>query len=524
MAQHVPSSLDQPDEIPDLLDIDPGKMVSIHHDEFRGRKLEIYDEQHRQIAVVYRNLQGNTAEERSYTLELSGGHRILLPVPYFCNTASFLFDLKPNEDLHFGMVSQKAQYRLADAHYRDVSSVRPTQAEKMDLSREWQEVPLADHQVLNYETKNGKLLARLYKVPGRTEYILRDVRGIAHATFTEGDEKELTGNSNKKIFFRVQKGKFSMKGEQDLVLRLEGFPTYQKVEAGRGDDFEEDMPEVLEGVMYGGRSAALASYREVGAVKPALLHRNEDNGGFNNELMVVVDGMGGHPEGALVADYAVDCLLKAKGDFKKKLADTHERLHMFTNFYRQLAQQIEEGYEETWFKDNGFSSSGREKKMNVPDGVMSAVTFDGNKLKTVVLGDSKVYVVRGNDVVYESREHSLVANRVARGAMTQREALQSLERSVVISTLVGSFAPDYDEFLLQPGDRIVVMSDGGIMPNGLIVAAVQNRSATGAVQALLKEKADENMQGGAYYDLNDGGAPVVVASKDNTTYGVIVWD
>ena len=268
----------------------------------------------------------------------------------------------------------------------------------------------------------------------------------------------------------------------------------------------------------------VASYREVGRVKDSYMLRNEDNGGYNPDTAVVVDGMGGNTYGPLLSDYAAEAVLTGRGDFRKVIQETHERANTFVDFCKQkLVQQ--QSMEDDWFQGGSPQKDAHVKaKYPVPDAVMAAVRFEGDTMKTMVLGDAVIYVVRGDRVVYKSREHSVVAQQVAMGKMTKREAMTSGLRSTVSTTLVGSFAPDFDEFQLQKGDKILLMSDGGIMSDGVILECVMGHTPEKAVENLLDAKREENEFGAGYYDPDDGGAPVAVCSWDNTTYVLVDHD
>ncbi len=535
MANHAPKLAESGNVSRDMLDLLPGQPLHIKAKELHlGRKLELFDKNGKFIAAIRKNLPGNTPAERCYTLEYEGGYKALIPVPYFCSTSSFLIEVKPNEDLTISLPSQSEErhYRLAEMGLDDVSSVRPAVVEKKELSPKWQEIPLKDDQYLAFEAEDA-VLARLYKVPHCDEYILRGTDGEALKHYKEGSSDELGASSGKKLFFEVKGGKFRVKGEMKFQLKILAVGKPKRIEADRDEAFDFDHPHILNGVINGGRAIALASYREVGAVKDGLLHRNEDSIGFNNDTAVAADGLGGHYHGALASDHAVETLLNQKTGFKEAVNNTHERMVMFTHYYRDLVQRKQEGepveLADEWFQlpaDDPDRKTGKKnaKEISVPDSVMAAVRFEGDTMKTMVLGDCRIFVVRGSEVVYRSRRHTIVEAMVERGQMTRREALTSPMSSTVSTTLTGSFAPDYDEFRLQKGDRIVVLSDGLELPEEFLVECVKDRSAEQALMNIIKEKRDENLGYGGYHDLKDGGPLISARSLDNASGAVIVHD
>ncbi len=519
-----------------MLDLLPGQPLHIKAKELHlGRKLELFDKNGKFIAAIRKNLPGNTPAERCYTLEYEGGYKALIPVPYFCSTSSFLIEVKPNEDMTIALPSQSEErrYRFAEMGLDEVSSVRPAVAEKKELSPKWQEILLKDDQYLAFESE-GAVLAGLYKVPHCAEFILRDPDGGLLKHYKDGDKDELEASSGKKLFFEVKEGKFRVKGEMKFQLKILAVGRPKRIEVGRDEAFDFDHPRILNGVINGGRAIALASYREVGAVKDGLLHRNEDSIGFNNDTVVVADGLGGHYHGALASDHAVETLLNQKTGFKEAVNNTHERMVMFTHYYKDLVQRKQDGEaveseEDEWFQlppnDPDYQSQKKNAKaISVPDAVMAAVHFEGDTMKTMVLGDCRIFVVRGDKVVYRSRRHTVVEAMVERGQMTRREALTSPMSSTVSTTLAGSFAPDYDQFQLQKGDRIVVVCDGLELPEEFLVECVKDRSAEQGLMNIIKEKRDENLGYGGYHDLKDGGPLLSARSLDNASGAVIVHD
>lgn len=535
MATSIPNLAENGDVFKDLLDLLPGQPLRIKAKELHlGRKLQLFDKEGKFIAAVKKNLPGNTPAERSYTLEYEGGYKALLPVPYFCSTSSFLIEVHADEDVTVSLPlkSEGRHYRFSEMGLDDVSSVRPSVVEKKELSPKWQEIPLQDDQYLAFESEDV-IMARLYKVPHCAEFILRGPDGEALKHYKDGSKDELAASSGKKLFFEVKGGKFMVKGEMKFQLKILSAGRPKRIEAGRDDAFDFDHPRILQGVINGGRPIALASYREVGAVKDALLHRNEDSAGFNNDTAVIADGLGGHYHGALASDYAVETLLGQNAGLKQAMSNTHERMLMFSHYYTDLVQRKQEGEavesEDEWFQlppgdPHQKAQKKNTKELSVPDAVMAAVRFEGDTMKTMVLGDCRIFVVRGDNIVYRSRRHTVVEAMVERGQMTRREALTSPMSSTVSTTLVGSFAPDYDEVKLQKGDRIVVVCDGMELPEDILVECVKDRSAEQALMNIIKEKRDENLGYGGYYDLKDGGPLVSARALDNASGAVIVHD
>ncbi len=527
MSNNIPSAPERHSEQPHFFEVLPGFPALVKSKDLSlTKKLELLDGKGKLIAEVKKNIPGNPSKgegfvEKSYTLLLNSGEEILLPVPYFYNTANFFLDVKENEDIEISISQASAPvlFTTNDAEPKDISSIQPKVVDFKELTTEWQEIVLEDDQDLVFYNDKKDILSRVYKVSHAVEYIFRDPQGNAREHFFEGDE---IATANQKIYFQVKKGKLQVKGEIKLAMGIERFVPYQKIETS-ADGF-------LQGVVNGGRQIVLASYREVGRVKEEMTERNEDNGGFNTDTVVIADGIGGSLHGALASSRSVESVLQAKGNLKEVVRKAHEDMETYTSQYKILveekAREQQERVENAWFDQQQPPKPNQKgKPLNTPDAVMAAVRFEGDMLKIAILGDSKVYVIRGDEIVYESKEHTYVAQQVALGKMTPREALKSPFSSIIITTVASSFHPDYGEFHLKKGDRILLCSDGGKMPKHLMIQCVKDKNAELGVHDLMQQKYHENEIGAGYYDVGDDNEDLVaVSSLDNTSYALIVHD
>ncbi len=78
------------------------------------------------------------------------------------------------------------------------------------------------------------------------------------------------------------------------------------------------------------------------------------------------------------------------------------------------------------------------------------------------VGDSRAYILRDGALKRLTQDHSLVAELLAKGAISPEQALEHPRRNV-ISRALGSqeeIRPDLNALDLQPGDRILLCTDG----------------------------------------------------------------
>jgi protein phosphatase len=91
-----------------------------------------------------------------------------------------------------------------------------------------------------------------------------------------------------------------------------------------------------------------------------------------------------------------------------------------------------------------------------------AALMDGSRLSVVHVGDSRFYLVRGGRIVSVTRDHSFVAEQVARGLLTPAEAEVSEAGNILTRALGVAATVEIDamEPALRNGDVALLCSDG----------------------------------------------------------------
>ena len=174
---------------------------------------------------------------------------------------------------------------------------------------------------------------------------------------------------------------------------------------------------------------------------------NEDRLGYcytrEAALLVLADGMGGHPEGEKAAELAVEtfsrCFLASA---LPSLADISGFL---VNTLNQANQAIVDYAQARAMPDS-------------PRTTVVAALLQNNRLHTIHTGDSRAYWVRDGRVIDRTRDHSYHEK-----AELFRGLPEGLSRSVLFTCLGSATAPLYDlgpPRALQRGDRLLLCSDG----------------------------------------------------------------
>ena len=205
--------------------------------------------------------------------------------------------------------------------------------------------------------------------------------------------------------------------------------------------------------------------------------KNEDRMGYSytrdSAVFVLADGMGGHPEGEVAAQIALESV--------SALFQTaaNERLDSPGDF---LVQAMMAAHHQIirYASEHGMLDTPRTT-------VVVAVVQDGY-CWWVHCGDSRFYLVRDGELMVRTRDHSYLEQ----GGGEELRGM-AINRNVLFTCLGSPTKPIYDIGGPQPllqGDKILLCSDGlwGTLDDEIIVADL-DRLAVGDGIPLLVEKA-----------------------------------
>lgn len=172
----------------------------------------------------------------------------------------------------------------------------------------------------------------------------------------------------------------------------------------------------------------------------------EDAQESNGILIAIADGMGGYQRGEVASRIAVETLTELYYEQPVGATEIPERLR---RAFRAANDRI--------FKDG--SAEGEQNMMGT---TLVAAVVRGRDLTVANVGDSRAYLVRANRLQQVTRDHSLVAEQVAAGAMTEEEARESTHRNIITRALGHRPRVDVDIFEIQllPEDRLILSTDG----------------------------------------------------------------
>ncbi|QNP59179.1 PP2C family protein-serine/threonine phosphatase [Paenacidovorax monticola] len=204
--------------------------------------------------------------------------------------------------------------------------------------------------------------------------------------------------------------------------------------------------------------------------------KNEDRMGYcytrGSGLFVLADGMGGHPEGEVAAQIALQTI---SAQFQRQAKPTLPDVREF------LASALLAAHHQIlrYASDKGMLDTPRTT-------LVAAVVQDG-RATWVHCGDSRLYMVRGGELLSRTRDHSYLELRNA-----PIPGLERVNRNVLFTCLGSPSKPIYDitgPVNLEQGDRVMLCSDGlwGSVDDESITRQLGRQTVAHAVPDLVED-------------------------------------
>jgi PPM family protein phosphatase len=212
-----------------------------------------------------------------------------------------------------------------------------------------------------------------------------------------------------------------------------------------------------------------AGLSDPGITRPS----NEDALLVEAPLYAVADGMGGHRAGEIASRVAIEELLAgAPGR-----ADAKALARAVRAANRAVIESAEKSRTRT-----GMGTT------------LTAAMVDGLHVAIAHVGDSRAYLLHAGTLERITEDHSMVADLVRQGSITEQDARFHPQRSVITRAL-GSDAnmvADIYEVDAEPGDRLLLCTDGltGMLEDGYIAEILSTEREPEAAVAKLIEAAN----------------------------------
>lgn len=184
-------------------------------------------------------------------------------------------------------------------------------------------------------------------------------------------------------------------------------------------------------------SSYYGSRTEIGNVR----EHNEDSLTVLPPLFAVADGMGGHEAGEVASEITINTL----NDLAPQSADAEALARAVVAANLNVIKAPSQGV-------------GREGMGTT----LTAAILEKERLAIAQVGDSRAYLLHNGSLQQLTRDHSLMADMIEAGQLTEAEARVHPNRSV-ITRAIGSdphMQPDLYELNVETGDRLLLCSDG----------------------------------------------------------------
>ena len=189
----------------------------------------------------------------------------------------------------------------------------------------------------------------------------------------------------------------------------------------------------------------VAALSDVGCVRP----HNEDSYGYDPKLgiFVVSDGMGGSAGGEVASRMVVEHMLASYRSLRHSGNGTRTEA-LFHSVRAASAAVYTRGEQDETLRGMGAT--------------LVALVFGEGKAVIANVGDSRAYLLRHGAASQITVDHSLVAEQVKLGLISEAEAAVSAWRSTITRAMgtAPEVEPDLFGAELAAGDRILLATDG----------------------------------------------------------------
>ncbi len=188
---------------------------------------------------------------------------------------------------------------------------------------------------------------------------------------------------------------------------------------------------------------------------------NEDSFFFDDRigLYAVADGMGGHAAGEVASQEAIDTVRGMVRQGEALLRTVEGGDHSPEALWR-VGRLLESAVQAATYMVFGIAQNQPEQAgMGT---TLSALLLCGPFGVVAQVGDSRVYMVRNDQVAQLTEDHTLIAWQLKQGIISQNEAALSPHKNV-ITRAIGSreyVQVDTHFFQVEPGDVFLLCSDG----------------------------------------------------------------
>lgn len=280
--------------------------------------------------------------------------------------------------------------------------------------------------------------------------------------------------------------KFNLKGT--VVERMKGIPREEPKPSDTASTPKDTVPEMSAAFTEQQGVFAVAWRTDVGRLRK----NNQDAVILGNGLAGVADGMGGHKGGEIASAGLRDGLLRETRERKPDLETLREAVRTVN---RELWEQQEKDISLTGMGTTLTIAWPTEKEMIIGQ-----------------VGDSRAYLLRDGEMKQVTEDHSMVADMVRKGVLTEEQAACHPMRNYITRAVGTEENVEMDITLhgRKQGDRWLICSDGlyGMVPRAELKLLMEEENLEFAADRLLQAA----LEGGGKDNVS------IVLLQDNTVF------
>ncbi|KNF08744.1 serine/threonine phosphatase Stp [Gottschalkia purinilytica] len=200
-------------------------------------------------------------------------------------------------------------------------------------------------------------------------------------------------------------------------------------------------------------------------------------------IFIVADGMGGHKAGEIASNSSLRAVKEVYEKYKEKILNKEVEIAQFIN---ESIKRANEEIRSEAEKEPSFKGMGTTLTMGI---VFEKEIYIGH------VGDSRAYLLRNKELVQITHDHSLVAELVRAGTITEEEAIVHPQKNIITRALGTDKEVEADIVTreLLEGDIILLCTDGltNMVSNPRIKEIILNSSNLTDVCTVLANTANE---------------------------------
>ncbi len=207
--------------------------------------------------------------------------------------------------------------------------------------------------------------------------------------------------------------------------------------------------------------------------------KNEDRMGYSYTsdcvLLMLADGMGGHPDGEVAAALAMETVAHL---FQ---ASAQPQLEDVADF---LAQALMAAH------DQLLHYAAERDMSDTPRTTLVMAVIQSGQVHWTHCGDSRLYLVRAHQLLARTQDHSLIEHHRRHPHAHANAEASETNRNVLFTCLGSPTRPVFsvtEPLVLKQGDTLMLCSDGlwGSLPEQDIVAELSHKPVENAVPDLV---------------------------------------